>query len=103
MVVVTRSSIGVSINKSILNVAVFNILIKYPYINVIWFFVLVNFLFLCIVMLPMIHVHQILRLPGAHMYITAINTVSNFTTCSTYVVEEQVVKFETVFIAVIYM
>ena len=72
MVIGTRNSIDVNINSEILYVGIIYIVIKYQYVNVIWFFILVSFYIL----------YTIFRLPGAYMYLTAKNTISNFTICS---------------------
>ena len=45
MGIVTRNSIDVNINSAILNVGVVYIIIKYIYVNVIWFIIIVGFYF----------------------------------------------------------
>ena len=43
MAIVTKNSIDVTNHTTILHVVVNYIIIKYPYVNVIWLFILVSF------------------------------------------------------------
>ena len=74
-------SIDVNIISAILNVYVIYIVIKYLYVNVIWFFNLVIFYFCVCSCYQLLHIYPILRLPVDQTYLKAKNTVSNIRTC----------------------
>ena len=77
-----RNGIYVKINNATLYVGIISIFIKYQYVNVIWFFILVSFIYLYSHVYKCLHMYTILRLPGDHMYLAAKKSVSNLTTYS---------------------
>ena len=92
VVILTRNSTDVNINSKILYLGVIDIIIKYLYVNVICYFIIVSCYFCVYSCYQCIHVYKILILPGAHMYLTAKNTVSIFTTCSSPTEGEHIIS-----------
>ena len=77
-----RYSIDLNLNSEILYVGIVYKIIKYQYVNVICFLILVSFYFFVYSCYQYLHIYPTLGLTGAHMYLTSKNTVSNFTTSS---------------------